>query len=150
MAAEGKNKFRIKGGAGPDSEINVTPLIDIVLVMLIIFMVLTPIKIQEMAADLPKKTELVEQDDLPEDQLLVAAYADGTIALNKKMVTFDQLKEELSKRLKFKKSRVVFVDAAFDTPYANVVRAMDTARDAGAERVALATMKPEGPAPAIE
>jgi biopolymer transport protein TolR len=134
----------------PDSDINITPLIDIVLVMLIIFMVLTPIKIQEMSADLPKKTEVVEQQDLPEDQLMVAAYADGTIALNKRRLSFDQLRDELHARLHAKQSRVVFVDAAADASYDTVVRCMDIARDAGAERVALATMKPEGPAEPVE
>ena len=77
--------MKLKGteSSGPNGDINVTPLIDVVLVLLIIFMVLTPIIIEEMAVNLPQKTEKVESDNIPEDQLLVAACADGSFTLNR-------------------------------------------------------------------
>ena len=138
--------MQVKGGGGPTSEINVTPLIDIVLVMLIIFMVLTPIQIEEMAVKLPDKTETLDQpEDLPEDQLIVAAYADGTLALNKRYLTEPELNAEVRLRLKYKRSRVVFVDADPNLQYGTVVHIMDLVRDAGAQRVALAKLKDEGP-----
>ncbi len=132
-------------GTGPQSDINVTPLIDIVLVMLIIFMVAVPIKIEEIALNLPKDTQIVEEEDVPEDQMVIAVYQNGSMALNKKLLAVPELVKELDLRLRFKKSRVVFVDAHPDIDYATVVTAMDAARDAGAERVALTRMKPEGP-----
>lgn len=138
--------IQVKGGTTPDSEINVTPLIDIVLVMLIIFMVMTPMQIEEMAVRLPEKTETVDQqEDLPEDQLVVLAFEDGQIALNKRYVTMEELGQELTKRLKYKRSRVVFLDAHPEVAYLSVVQVMDVIRDSGAERVALAKMKEEGP-----
>lgn len=138
--------MKVKGGSDPQSEINVTPLIDIVLVMLIIFMVLTPIQVEQMAVKLPDKTETMDQqEDLPEDQLVVAAFADGTLALNKKYMTEQELNAEVRLRLKYKRSRVVFVDADPNLQYGTVVHIMDLVRDAGAERVALAKLKDEGP-----
>ncbi|MBN1335615.1 MAG: biopolymer transporter ExbD [Deltaproteobacteria bacterium] len=131
--------------SGPQSEINVTPLIDIVLVMLIIFMVAVPIKIEEIALNLPKDTQIVQEEDVPEDQMVIAVYQNGSMALNKRLMALPELVKELDLRLRFKKSRVVFVDAHPDIDYTTVVTAMDAARDAGAERVALARMKPEGP-----
>ena len=74
---------RIIKKTASQSDINVTPLIDIVLVLLIIFMVLTPIMIYELSVNLPDKTETVEQeDDVPKDQLLLAVCKDGTMTLN--------------------------------------------------------------------
>ncbi len=137
--------IKVEGGKGPDSEINVTPLIDIVLVMLIIFMVAVPIKIDEIAANLPKKTEVVEQKDMPEDQLVIMGWTDGSYGLNKHPMELDAVYEELRVRLKFKKSRVVFVDAHPDVEVYRIVKMMDVARMAGAERVAMARLKPEGP-----
>jgi len=130
---------------GPDSDINVAPLIDVVLVMLIIFMVAVPIKIDEIAANLPKKTEVVEQKDMPEDQLVIMGWTDGSYGLNKVTMELDDVYEELRVRLKFKKSRVVFVDAHPDVPVHRIVKMMDVARMSGAERVAMARLKPEGP-----
>ena len=131
--------------SGPSSEINVAPLIDVVLVMLISFVVAVPIKIDEIAANLPKKTEVVEQQDMPEDQLVIMGWTDGSYGLNKLPMELDDVYEELRVRLKFKKSRVVFVDAHPDVTVERIVKMMDVARMAGAERVAMARLKPEGP-----
>ncbi len=137
--------IKIKGGSGPDSDINVTPLIDIVLVMLIIFMVMTPMKIDEMAVNLPEKTEVVEQDEQKPDQLVVAIYDDGSMALNKRILSMEELARQLRIRLRTAKRRVVFVDAHPDLPYGSVVAVMDMVRNAGADKVGLATLKDEGP-----
>ena len=138
-------KLDTGAASGPSSEINVAPLIDVVLVMLIIFMVAVPIKIDEIAANLPKKTEVVEQEKMPEDQLVIMGWTDGQYGLNKLPMELDAVYEELRVRLKFKKSRVVFVDAHPDVTVERIVKMMDVARMAGAERVAMARLKPEGP-----
>ena len=140
-----KKKIEIKKGKSASKDINVTPLIDVVLVLLIIFMVITPIVINEMAANLPDKTETVEQQELPKDQLIAAVYEDGSIALNMKVVTIEELNDEVRKRLRSKSQKVVFVDAHPDANYARVVAVMDSVRDAGADKVGLASMKDEGP-----
>jgi biopolymer transport protein ExbD len=135
-------------GGGMD-EINVTPLIDVVLVLLIIFMVLTPITLTKMATELPPETE----DEPPpppdpnQDQLLVAVYKDNTMALNLIPVDAAKLEAELKKRLKNrpKDKRVVFIDGHPDASYEIVVNTIDQIRDCGAERVGFAEMKDDGP-----
>ncbi len=135
-----------KGGA--EADINVTPLIDIVLVLLIIFMVLSPRTIEEMTANLPSKTETVKKKDDKKDQLLVAVYEDGSTALNLKTMDERELFDQLKQRLRGTEKKVVFVDAHPELDYGRVVSVMDLAKDAGAERVGLARMKDEGPAKA--
>ncbi len=132
-----------KGGA--EADINVTPLIDIVLVLLIIFMVLTPRTIEEMTANLPSKTETAKKQDDKKDQLLVAIYGDGSLALNLKSMDEREIFDQLRQRLRATDKKVVFVDAHPELDYGRVVAVMDLAKDAGAERVGLARMKTEGP-----
>ncbi len=131
------------GGDGKEgmNEINVTPLIDIMLVMLIIFMLITPPKVSQMQAKLPDNTETVEQDSVPEKQLVAAVCEDGQVALNTKKMPLDQLAEELSKRLRGRKTKVVFVDGHPDAPYDKVVELMDTIKRNGAEKLGLAKLK---------
>ena len=128
-------------GKPAQSDINVTPLIDVVLVLLIIFMVLTPILIEEMAVHLPDKTETVEQEEMPEQQLVAATCADGTYALNRQVMDLVRLQDELVRNLRSKSSRVVFVDAHPDVDYARVVELIDAVRAAGADTVGMATLK---------
>jgi biopolymer transport protein ExbD len=137
------------GNQGGMDEINVTPLIDIVLVLLIIFMVLTPITLTKMASELPP----VEQDDPPPPdpndpkQLLVAVYKDNTLALNLRPMDEAALAQELRKQLLGRPSdkKNVFVDAHPEASYEVVVHWIDVAREAGAQRVGLADFKEEGP-----
>jgi len=128
-------------GKPAQSDINVTPLIDVVLVLLIIFMVLTPILIEEMAVHLPDKTETVEQEDMPEQQLVAATCADGTYALNRQVMDLPRMQEEISRQLRSKSSHIVFVDAHPDVDYARVVDLIDAVRAAGADTVGMATLK---------
>lgn len=134
---------------GGMDEINVTPLIDVVLVLLIIFMVLTPITLTKMATELPPENE--EEPPPPpdpnQDQLLVAVYKDNTIALNLIPMDATKLQAELKLRLKNrpKDKRVVFVDGHPEASYELVVNTIDQIRDCGADRVGFAEMKDEGP-----
>ena len=137
----GKKSKALLNTPPSQSEINVTPLIDIVLVLLIIFMVLTPIMIYEISVNLPDNTETVEQDDVPKDQLLVAVCEDGSYTLNRKPFELDVLRDDLQKRLRSKAKKVVFVDAHPDAGYERVVALLDTARDAGADRLGMASLK---------
>ena len=134
-----------KGGM---DEINITPLSDVVLVLLIIFMVLTPITVQTMASRLPPEdvdAEPPPPDQVP-DQLMIAVYEDGTLALNLNVQTDEALQAELLQRLKGKAKKTVFIDAHTKANYARVIQIMDMARAAGAETVGFAEMTEEGPA----
>lgn len=136
------------GGGGMD-EINVTPLIDIVLVLLIIFMVLTPITVEKMASNLPPTDPPEEPppDQVPPDQLMVAIYDDNTVALNLKPEATDEaLHEDVRVRLRGKEKKTVFVDAHPNANYGRVITVIDLVRDAGADKIGFAELKDEGPA----
>jgi len=136
-----------KNQGGMD-EINVTPLIDVVLVLLIIFMVLTPVTVQKMASNLPPVDDSPPPppDQTPPDQLMVAVYQDGTLALNLKMETDEELRTDITNRLRGRAKKSVFMDAHPDANYGRVVEIMDVVRQCGAEHVGFADMKDEGPA----
>ena len=146
---------------GGMDEINVTPLIDVVLVLLIIFMVLTPITVQKMANNLPPPDEEEPPPpppDQPPDQLMLAVYEDGTLSLNLKEGSDEELMKEIGLRLRSKEKKTVFIDAHPKANYARVVAVMDLVRaqamDVDPEtkkavsqvKVGLADLKDEGPA----
>jgi biopolymer transport protein ExbD len=137
-----------KMGGGSFDDINMTPLIDIVLVVLIIMMVNIPIQVNEMGVKLPGPKPDVPPPP-PEDvveQLVLAYYEDGQVALNRKAMTQENLFFELTRRLRAVEKKNVFIDAHPLANYGAVVDLMDMAREAGAEKVGLARMKDEGPA----
>jgi len=142
--------FKMEQGDGPQGDINLTPLIDVVLVLLIIFMVLTPRTIEEMSTNLPTpKPPKEKPKDPPKDPpLVVAAYDNGDFALNLKVMEKRELAEKLGKQLRARPSdkRVVFIDAHPDIDYGVVVDVMDLVREQGADRVGLAKLKEDGPA----
>ncbi len=136
------------GTKGAIAEINMTPLIDIVLVVLIIMMVNIPIQVEEMGVRLPSTSDVTPPPpDMPTEQLVVAIYEDGTLALNRRLMTEDVLFYEVTRRLRPMDKKNVFIDADGAVPYGRVVALMDMAREAGASRVGLAKMKPQGPLP---
>jgi len=138
------------GTKGAISDINMTPLIDIVLVVLIIMMVNIPIQIEEMGLKLP--SNVVQPPQPPsDDQLVVAIYkpdAEGQepkLALNRRLMGEQEMLYEITRRLKPMTGKNVFIDADKAVPYGKVVDMVDLARQAGAENVGLAKMKDEGP-----
>jgi len=142
------------GSKGAFSEINMTPLIDIVLVVLIGMMINIPIQVNEMGVKLPAKVETPPpQTDNP-NQLVIAIYekeADDkpeTLALNRKLISQDNLFFEVTRRLRNMEKKNVFVDAHPKVNYGRVVDMMDLAREAGATKVGLAKLKEAGPASA--
>ncbi|RME28866.1 MAG: biopolymer transporter ExbD [Deltaproteobacteria bacterium] len=129
------------GKKGSFNDINVTPLIDIVLVVLIIFMVITPQTIDELSVNLPKKTEMVRKKDVPTDQLVLSVCEDGRFALNKQVMPLEELSDQLRRRLAAKADKVAFVDAHPEAPYDKVVDLMDAARGAGTDKIGIARLK---------
>lgn len=134
-----------KGGF---NDLNLTPLIDIVLVVLIIMMVNIPIQIEEMTIKLPSSEVQSRLKDAPKDQLVISIYEEGDIALNRRMMTEEVLFYEVTRRLRPMLHKNVFVDAHPDITYGRVVDMVDLSREAGASKVGLARLKTSGPSPA--
>jgi biopolymer transport protein ExbD len=128
----GKNK-------GPQREINVTPLIDVVLVLLIIFMVLTPSVLKHLTATVPKADE-DSNNQAPAEILIIIEYtAKRELAVNSEPVAPEALGAKLSERLRADRRKVVFFKADDEVPYGEVVKLMDVARGAGAQTLAIVT-----------
>jgi biopolymer transport protein TolR len=124
-------------GKGPKSDINVTPLVDVVLVLLIIFLVAMPIVMKEIEIDVPKKTEEpIEQVVVP-DQITVEITKGGGVLLNNVQIDRVDLATKLRDRLESKREKIVFVDFDESTRYGDAVQVMDVCKGAGATTVAL-------------
>lgn len=139
----GMNVGGHKGGV--NAEINMTPLIDIVLVLLIIFMVMTPMMLKELNANLPPSTP-PPPDMNPQpvtDQQVVEVRGGGEVLLNGTVVTEAGLADKLREALgpKAENKRVVFFKLDDDAPYGRVVLTMDIARGAGAKTLGIAAPK---------
>jgi biopolymer transport protein ExbD len=131
--------FSAGDGKGPSSEINVTPLIDIVLVLLIIFMVLTPVMLKEIAAVVPRKAT----DALPVPAgggpIVVRLDADGQIFVGAEPVAAEALSTVVFDRLTHDRQKIVFFDFNDHANYGRAVRIMDLCKGAGAKTLGIVT-----------
>ncbi|HKO46669.1 MAG TPA: biopolymer transporter ExbD [Polyangiaceae bacterium] len=124
---------------GLRAEINVTPLVDVVLVLLIIFMVLTPSMLKHLTANVPKKADEAAPA-LPADSSIVVQYtAARELTVNNEPVAPEALADKLVERLRGARQKVVFFKAEDDAPYGDVVHLMDIARGVGAQTLAVVT-----------
>jgi len=123
----------------PSANINVVPLVDVVLVLLILFMVLTPLLEKNIAIQMPEDS-LVEE--VPEGQLLVSLDKMGNVYLNQEAIAGSDYVHKLRKMLAAKSSRaerVVFFSVDGQAGYDKVIFALDGARQAGASSLGLLT-----------
>ena len=120
------------GGTGDyKSDINITPLVDVVLVLLIIFMVITPLLQMGYDVKVPPKAN-VDQPQVSLDQLIVSITPQGQIYLNKSQVTPQQLTQQLGEILKNRASnnKTVFFSADDSVTYEDCAKVMDLVRNA--------------------
>src|SRR6476646_6669746 len=100
---------------GPRSDINITPLIDVVLVLLIIFMVLTPSMLKELTANVPKKDEnTTPPPPDPHPPMVLEISAKSELALNTEPLAPEALADKITERLKHDRQKVVFFKVADD------------------------------------
>lgn len=124
---------------GARGEINVTPLIDVVLVLLIIFMVLTPATLKHLNAVVPKKADDSAPPPPSDAPVMVEIAADRGITINGDAIAPEMFSPKLADRLRYDRQKVVFFKAATEAPYGAVVHLMDLARGAGARTLAVIT-----------
>jgi biopolymer transport protein TolR len=131
-----------QGSSGSDSisQINVTPLVDVMLVLLIIFMVTAPILQQGVPVDLPKVAAGPLAGE--QEQLVVNVGKSGQVFLNDTPMTPEQLTEKLKAIAAARPDRQLYVRADQAVPYGQVMRVMGAVRDAGLVRVGLVTEPP--------
>ncbi len=136
-----KKKFAISPASPPNSDINVTPLVDVVLVLLIIFMVVTPLLEKDIEVRIPDTEQADLVEEVPKDQLVVALTADGDLMINSEKVAAADYVARLERILaaRPRDNRLVFFMADDRTNYAKLVTALDGARQAGAQTLGMMT-----------
>jgi biopolymer transport protein TolR len=138
-------------GAGTDesgfnSEINVTPMVDIMLVLLIIFMVVTPMLQHGVTVNLPKDLQNPEEDQriIKDNSIVIAIPSDGEYYLGKDRVTKEQVKDKVEKLLdniKKEEDKVVYIKSGVGVSYGDVVTVINEVRALGVDKIGLVADK---------
>jgi biopolymer transport protein TolR len=125
-------------------DMNVTPLVDVVLVLLIIFMVLAPVMTEAFNVRLPPKDDKDEQlDDAndPNQPLVLSVGEDGSVEVNSVAIEQSELSDRLHRMFNARPDNMLYLDGADEATYGNVLSALDLARKGGATPVVLITKK---------
>jgi biopolymer transport protein TolR len=125
----------------PLAEINVVPLVDVVLVLLIIFMVTAPLMLRGIDIDLPKSSVNTIK---PEDRVVVTVARDRAVYLDKERIARVMLDGRLSKLARDKPEVTLYLRADRDVPYGAVVEVMDAVKRAGIDRLGMVTQPVAG------
>jgi biopolymer transport protein ExbD len=125
------------------ADINVTPLVDVMLVLLIIMMLIAPLLQQGVAVTLPEAGNSGEKPDT-QDQTVVAIDARGHFYVNALPVANDDLVPRVQKALEDKKEKLVYLKGDKDAKYSAIMEAMDAMRKAQIENIALITERKQG------
>jgi len=140
------------GGKGQTSDMNVTPLIDVLLVLLIIFMVVTPVPPKGLSTMVPQPPN---NDGGPPQTTVVVQLLDRglgqepTVKINQEDATWDSLQGRLTEVYKTRAEKVMFLKDDDDIAFESVAKAIDIGHTSGVERIGLMTFKTEMAKPAI-
>jgi biopolymer transport protein ExbD/biopolymer transport protein TolR len=128
------------------SDINVTPLVDVMLVLLIIFMVITPLLQKNVSVDLVRAANpRAMPDDDREDAIEVAVTRDGKVALKKDFMSLDDITAKVRDMISGRLDKTVYVRADARAKYGDVTKAVDAVRAAGVEQLGLITAQLDRP-----
>ncbi|MCO4754540.1 MAG: biopolymer transporter ExbD [Bacteriovoracaceae bacterium] len=123
---------------GPISEINVTPLVDVMLVLLVIFMVTAPMMFSGVKLDLPK-TRKVNNVNLSNEQVILSVNAAGEFYLGKNKFLREELNQAIVKRFKESQTDTLYLRADYQLKYGNIADLIAELKKAGVHKIALVT-----------
>ena len=141
------------GGGGLQSEINVTPMVDIMLVLLIIFMVVTPFLQQGITVALPKNMTNPDVDPniIKESSVVISIPNDGEYYLGKEKLAREQLADKVESmlgKLKNEQDKIVYIKSGVGVSYGDVVNVINEVRKKGVDKIGLVADKKKGGAAA--
>jgi biopolymer transport protein ExbD/biopolymer transport protein TolR len=140
--------MKIGGTEEFNSEINVTPMVDVMLVLLIIFMIVTPLLQQGVSVNLPKEMISPDPDEeIAKDTSVIVAIPDNSnFYIGKEQYPLDALGEVIKRRMadKTPDKRIVYIKSGVDGDYGRVVQAIDTIRKQDIDRIGLVADKKKG------
>jgi len=143
---------QVGGSSEYNSEINVTPMVDVMLVLLIIFMIVTPLLQQGVSVNLPRDMISPDQDpDIAKDTSVVIAIPDNSnFYIGKEQYPLDALGDKVKKLMENKTpdKRIVYIKSGVDVDYGRVVQAIDTIRKQDIDKIGLVADKKKGGEPA--
>ncbi len=139
---------KIGGDQEFNSEINVTPMVDVMLVLLIIFMIVTPLLQQGVSVNLPREMISPDEDgDIAKDTSVVVAIPDNSnFYIGKDMYPLDQLGDVIKRRMEGKapEKRIVYIKSSIEVEYGQVVKAIDVIRKQDIDKIGLVADKKKG------
>ncbi|MEO7794320.1 MAG: biopolymer transporter ExbD [Thermoanaerobaculia bacterium] len=127
----------VGGGGGIKSDINVTPLVDVVLVLLIIFMVIQPMRQVGYEVDTPPKVTSATPPPINNEQVIIRMDADGKTFINKEEIPRVRFAERLKTAMTGRESKLAFFAADGELTYDKVVEFMDLCRNNGAQNLGI-------------
>jgi biopolymer transport protein TolR len=140
--------MQVGGSGSVRSEINVTPLVDVVLVLLIIFMVMTPVVQMGYLVKVPPKAPSNLPPSAVQDQIVLRLMAGPRVLINKEEMSMEQFPNRIREILRGNSSKMVFFSGGREVDYETTMRFLDLARASGAKNIGIIVEDPNAASPA--